>query len=85
MLIIVFNPCGMQVVADHLSVEEVAGIKEAFEMMDTTQRGKISLDELRSGLQKLGQQIPDTELQVLMEAVSTYLSLVFIQSLSSVK
>jgi calcium-dependent protein kinase len=58
------------VVAEHLSVEEVAGIKEAFDMMDTGNRGKINLEELRVGLLKLGQQISDADLQILMEAVS---------------
>ena len=60
-----------QVIAEHLSVEEVAGIKEAFEMMDSKKTGKINLEELKHGLHKLGQQqIPDTDLQILMEAVS---------------
>lgn len=64
-----------QVIAEHLSVEEVAGIKEAFEMMDTGKRGKINLEELRVGLQKLGQQIPDPDLQILVESVSILLFL----------
>lgn len=57
-------------IAEHLSVEEAAGIKEAFDMMDTSRRGKINLEELRVGLHKIGQQIPDADLQILMEAVS---------------
>lgn len=40
--------------------------------MDTSNRGKINIDELRAGLFKLGHQIPDTDLQILMEAVSNY-------------
>lgn len=56
-------------------MEEVAGIKEAFDMMDVEKRGKINLEELKRGLQKLGQQIPETDLQILMEAVCTYNSL----------
>lgn len=57
-------------IAEHLSVEEVAGIKEAFETMDRRKTGKINLEELKHGLHKLGQQqIPDTDLQILMEAV----------------
>lgn len=52
-------------------MEEVAGIKEGFQLMDTGNRGKINLDELRVGLQKLGHQIPEPDLQILMEAVST--------------
>ncbi|XP_040994577.1 calcium-dependent protein kinase 8-like [Juglans microcarpa x Juglans regia] len=58
----------LRVVAEHLSVEEVAGIKEAFDTMDVGKRGKINLEELRVGLRKLGQQIPDADLQILMEA-----------------
>lgn len=58
----------LQVMAEHLSMEEVAGIKEAFKTMDINNRGQINLDELRSGLQKLGQPIPDSDLQILMEA-----------------
>lgn len=59
-------------IAEHLSVEEVAGIKEAFESMDTCKRGKINLEELRVGLQKVGQHIPDADLQILMNAVSVF-------------
>ena len=58
-----------QVIAEHLSVEEVAGIKEGFRLTDTTNKGKINVDELRVGLHKLGHQIPDADLQILMEAV----------------
>lgn len=38
--------------------------------MDSDNKGKVSLDQLRNGIQKLGQQIPDPDLQILMEAVS---------------
>ncbi|CAK9157185.1 unnamed protein product [Ilex paraguariensis] len=58
----------LQVVAEFLSVEEVAGIKEGFKLMDINNKGKINIDELRAGLQKLGQQIPDADLQILMDA-----------------
>lgn len=64
-----------QVIAQHLSVEEVAGIKEGFHMMDIGNRGKINIDELRVGLHKLGHQIPDTDVQILMDAVSHTLHL----------
>lgn len=66
-------------IAEHLSVEEVAGIKEAFSSMDIEKRGKINLDELKNGLHKLGHQIPDADVQILMEAVSciTYLRLAY--------
>ncbi|XWS66364.1 hypothetical protein CRYUN_Cryun05aG0193000 [Craigia yunnanensis] len=58
----------LRVIAEHLSVEEVAGIKEGFQLMDTGNRGKINIDELRVGLHKLGHNIADAELQILMEA-----------------
>ncbi|WOG82945.1 hypothetical protein DCAR_0102117 [Daucus carota subsp. sativus] len=56
------------VIAEHLSGDEVAGIKEAFDMMDTNKRNKINLEELRVGLAKLGHSIPDPDLEILMEA-----------------
>ncbi|TKY53337.1 Calcium-dependent protein kinase 8 [Spatholobus suberectus] len=58
----------LRVIAEHLSVEEVAGIKEGFQVMDTGNKGKINVDELREGLRKLGHQIPDGDVQILMEA-----------------
>ena len=64
-------------IAEHLSVEEVAGIKEGFKLMDTNNKGKIDINELRVGLHKLGHQIPESDLVVLMEAVSAILTLKF--------
>ncbi|GLT37379.1 hypothetical protein SLA2020_116980 [Shorea laevis] len=58
----------LRVLAEHLSVEEVAGIKEEFKLMDTGNKGKINIDELKAGLQKLGHSIPDADIQILMEA-----------------
>ncbi|KNA14653.1 hypothetical protein SOVF_105100 isoform A [Spinacia oleracea] len=57
-----------QIIADHLSVEEVAGIKEGFALMDTGKKGKIGIDELKSGLHKLGHQISEADLHILMDA-----------------
>ncbi|XP_073156863.1 calcium-dependent protein kinase 32-like [Henckelia pumila] len=58
----------LRVIAEHLSVEEVAGIVEGFQLMDTDNKGKIDIDELRVGLHKLGHHIPDSDLHILMEA-----------------
>ncbi|KAF9592749.1 hypothetical protein IFM89_017319 [Coptis chinensis] len=58
----------LRVMADHLSVEEVAGIKDTFQMMDINNNGKITLAELKVGLHKIGQQIADADVQMLMEA-----------------
>ena len=59
-------------IAEYLSLEEAAGIKEGFQLMDTSNKGKISVDELRVGLHKLGHQIPDGDVQILMDAVSIF-------------
>ncbi|XP_044505230.1 calcium-dependent protein kinase 32-like [Mangifera indica] len=58
----------LRVIAEILSLEEVAGIKEGFQLMDTSNRGKINIEELRVGLHKLGNQILDADLQILMDA-----------------
>jgi calcium-dependent protein kinase len=56
-------------------VEEVASIKEGFKLMDINNKGKIDKDELKMGLHKLGHQVPDSDVQILMEAVSNTLHL----------
>ncbi|CAI0551358.1 unnamed protein product [Linum tenue] len=53
-----------------LTLEEVAGIQEPFDMMDTTGKGRINIDELNVGLHKLGQHITDSDLQIVIEAVT---------------
>ncbi|KFK37028.1 hypothetical protein AALP_AA4G202800 [Arabis alpina] len=58
----------LRVIAEHLSVEEASCIKERFQVMDTNNRGKISIEELRIGLQKLGIAIPQDEIKILMDA-----------------
>lgn len=64
-----------QVVAEHLSIEEVADIKNMFEKMDINKKGRITLEELKSGLHKLGHQIPDADVQILMNAVQCWIFL----------
>ncbi|KAG6520436.1 hypothetical protein ZIOFF_017492 [Zingiber officinale] len=58
----------LRIVAEYLSVEEVADIKEMFEKLDINQNGKITFEELKLGLHKLGHQISDSDVQILMEA-----------------
>lgn len=58
----------LRVIAAHLSVEEVAGIQEGFKVMDINNKGRITSDELKVGLHKLGHQVHDADVQVLMEA-----------------
>ncbi|CAF2172054.1 hypothetical protein YC2023_091182 [Brassica napus] len=61
----------LRVIAEHLSDEEASGIREGFQIMDTSQRGKINIDELKIGLQKLGHNIPQDDIQILMDAGDT--------------
>jgi len=45
------------------------GLKEMFRSLDTDNSGTITLEELRSGLPKLGTKISESEIRQLMEAV----------------
>ncbi|KAH7300250.1 hypothetical protein KP509_24G053300 [Ceratopteris richardii] len=58
----------LRVIAESLSEEEIAGLKEMFKMIDTDNSGSITFDELKTGLRKLGSSLMDTEIQTLMEA-----------------
>ena len=62
----------LQVIAEQLSEEEIAGLKEMFKMLDADDSGSITFDELKSGLRRLGSGLKDDEIQTLLEAVSCY-------------
>lgn len=68
---IFINNSLLQVIAESLSEEEIAGLKEMFKAMDTDNSGAITFDELKSGLRRYGSTLKDTEIRDLMEAVST--------------
>ena len=57
-------------IADHLSAEEVEDIKEMFKTMDADNDGIVSYEELKTGLAKLGSQLVESEMKMLIEAVS---------------
>lgn len=59
----------LQVIAESLSEEEIAGLKEMFAAMDTDNSGAITFDELKAGLRKYGSTLKDTEIRDLMDAV----------------
>ncbi|KAG0460924.1 hypothetical protein HPP92_020878 [Vanilla planifolia] len=63
-----FKKKALRVIAEHLTMEEVADIKQMFEKIDINQRGRITLEELKLGLHKLGHQMPDADVQILMDA-----------------
>ncbi|XP_031487504.1 calcium-dependent protein kinase 10-like [Nymphaea colorata] len=63
-----FKKKALRVIAEHLSVEEVEIIRDMFRLMDTDNNGKITFEELKAGLQKVGSQLAEPEMQMLMEA-----------------
>eukprot|EP01018_Ginkgo_biloba_P015765 Gb_38179 [translate_table: standard] len=63
-----FKKRALRVIAEHLSVEEAESIKDMFRMMDTDNSGTISFEELKAGLHKLGSQMAESDVQMLMEA-----------------
>ncbi|KAI4300613.1 hypothetical protein L6164_033969 [Bauhinia variegata] len=58
----------IRVIAENMSEEEIAGLKEMFKMIDTDNSGQITLEELKSGLQRVGAYLKDSEIDSLMEA-----------------
>nr|CAB3458360.1 unnamed protein product [Digitaria exilis] len=63
-----FKKHALRVIAEHLSVEEAADIKDMFEKMDLNKDQMLNFDELKLGLHKFGHQMPDADVQILMEA-----------------
>lgn len=57
-------------IAEHLSVEEAADIKNMFDGMDVNKNGQLTFEEFKAGLRKLGNHMPDSDLRILMDAVS---------------
>ncbi|KAI5396328.1 Calcium-dependent protein kinase 17, variant 2 [Lathyrus oleraceus] len=57
-----------QVIAENLSEEEIAGLKEMFKMIDTDNSGQITLEELKKGLERVGSVLKDSEITLLMQA-----------------
>ncbi|XP_049931410.1 calcium-dependent protein kinase 10-like isoform X2 [Nymphaea colorata] len=58
----------LRVIADSLSEEEIAGLKEMFRMIDTDNSGSITFEELKAGLKRVGANLTENEIHALMEA-----------------
>nr|CAD1830649.1 unnamed protein product [Ananas comosus var. bracteatus] len=58
----------LRVIADSLSEEEIAGLREMFRAMDTDNSGAITFDELKEGLRRYGSNLKESEIRALMEA-----------------
>lgn len=63
-----FKKVALKVIAESLSEEEIMGLKQMFQSMDTDNSGTITFDELKEGLTKLGSKQSESELRQLMEA-----------------
>jgi len=57
-----------QVIGEHLSEQETARLREMFKVMDTENRGMISLGELKEGLRRCCSVFKRTEINGLMDA-----------------
>ncbi|XP_073012165.1 calcium-dependent protein kinase 26-like [Typha latifolia] len=58
----------LRVIAESLSEEEIAGLKEMFKAMDTDNSGAITFDELKEGLRRYGSTLKESEIRDLMDA-----------------
>ncbi|XP_050372458.1 calcium-dependent protein kinase 24 [Argentina anserina] len=58
----------LRVVADNLPDEQIEGIRQIFNMMDTDNNGDLTFEELRDGLIKIGHQVTDPDVHMLIDA-----------------
>ncbi|KAK2971316.1 hypothetical protein RJ640_001342 [Escallonia rubra] len=58
----------LRVIADNLSEEEIAGLKQMFKMIDTDNSGQITFDELKAGMKRVGTTLKESEIYDLMQA-----------------
>ncbi|GLT96310.1 hypothetical protein SLE2022_139430 [Rubroshorea leprosula] len=58
----------IRVIAETLSEEEIAGLKQMFKMIDVDNSGHITLEELKNGMERVGANLKDSEIIHLMEA-----------------
>lgn len=59
-----------------MSIEEVEVMRDMFTLMDTNNDGKVTYQELRAGLRKVGSQLAEPEMKMLMDVVNSRYSFV---------
>ncbi|XP_022885271.1 calcium-dependent protein kinase 10-like [Olea europaea var. sylvestris] len=62
-----FKKKALRVIAEHLTVEEAEVIRDMFMLMDTNNDGKVTYEELKAGLRKVGSQLAEPEIKLLMD------------------
>ncbi|ESQ48975.1 hypothetical protein EUTSA_v10020268mg [Eutrema salsugineum] len=63
-----FKKMALRVIAESLSEEEIAGLKEMFKMIDADNSGQITFEELKAGLKRVGANLKESEILDLMQA-----------------
>ncbi|KAK9986514.1 hypothetical protein SO802_031465 [Lithocarpus litseifolius] len=58
----------LRVIAEQLSEEEIAGLKEMFNVIDADNSGQITFEELKDGLKRFGANLNESEIHDLMQA-----------------
>ncbi|KAH9674243.1 calcium-dependent protein kinase 2 [Citrus sinensis] len=58
----------LRVIAESLSEEEIAGLKEMFKALDADNSGFITFEELKVGLKRFGASLDESEIYDLMQA-----------------
>ncbi|OVA15957.1 Protein kinase domain [Macleaya cordata] len=58
----------LKVMAENLTEEEIKGLQQMFNNMDTDRSGTITLEELKTGLSRLGSKLTESEIKQLMDA-----------------
>lgn len=58
----------VRVIAQSMSEEEIAGLRNIFKIMDVDGSGTITFEELKLGLQKVGSSMKESDVRDLMDA-----------------
>uniref|UniRef100_A0A0D6QWY5 non-specific serine/threonine protein kinase n=1 Tax=Araucaria cunninghamii TaxID=56994 RepID=A0A0D6QWY5_ARACU len=58
----------LRVIAERMSEDEIAGLKEMFNMLDVDNSGTITFEELKEGLKRVGSNLMESEIRQLMDA-----------------
>ncbi|CAL9087051.1 unnamed protein product [Musa textilis] len=66
-----FKKLALKVIAENLSDEDLKGLQHTFNNIDTDQSGTITLEELKTGLRRLGSKLTEDEIKQLMERSKT--------------
>ncbi|KAG6524429.1 calcium-dependent protein kinase 12-like [Zingiber officinale] len=58
----------LKVIAENLEEEDIVGLKQMFNNIDTDRSGTITMEELKVGLKKLGSKLSEAEIKQLMDS-----------------